>query len=315
MAVIPASPTGSNTWLLTGPTAVGKSAIALELAERVGGEIISVDSMQVYRGLDVGTAKPSAAERVRVPHHLIDVADLSESFDVARFVALATAAEAGIRGRGRVPVYCGGTGFYLKALWEGVGAAPPADPALRMELESLSLEQLLVELADRDPAAYAVIDRRNRRRVTRALEVVRLTGRPFSEQRPARSGPVAPVAPGRLIAFRREPGDLRRRIDARVERMFADGLVAETRTLLEHGLASNRTAMQALGYRQAVEHLAGERALADTIALVKARTWQFARRQMTWLRHQFEPDWVDLCEGSRPAPVADELVRRVGGKA
>jgi tRNA dimethylallyltransferase len=309
-----ASSTNAHAWFLTGPTAVGKSAIALELAERVGGEIVSVDSMQVYRGLDLGTAKPPAAERARVPHHLIDVAELTESFDVARFVALATVAETGIRARGRVPVYCGGTGFYLKALLEGVSEAPPANPALRMELASLSLEQLLAELAEQDPAAFAVIDRRNPRRVIRALEVIRLTGRPFSEHRPARTRPESTLFRRRLIAFQREPGDLRRRIEARVDRMFADGLVAETRALLERGLASNRTAMQALGYRQVTEHLEGRRGLEETMALVKTRTWQFARRQMTWLRNQFAPGWVDLPEGSRPAAVADELVRRTRGQ-
>ncbi len=306
----PACDSTPPAWYLTGPTAVGKSAIALELAERLGGELISVDSMQVYRGLNLGTAKPSAEDRARVPHQLVDVAELNEPFDAARFVHLARAAELGIRARGRVPVYCGGTGFYLKALLAGVGEAPAGDPTLRAELEGLELAKLLAELEHRDPVTFARIDRRNPRRVVRAIEVIRLTGRPFSEQQ-SDWRPGAGQA-GDVIAFRREPDDLRRRIDARVDEMFAAGLVEEARSLLERGLAENRTAMQAIGYRQVVEHLRGERPLRETIAVVKSRTWQFARRQATWLRHQLQPRWIDLAAGSRPADVAGELVRRLG---
>jgi len=157
---------------------------------------------------------------------------------------------------------------------------------------------------------FARIDRRNPRRVVRAIEVIRLTGRPFSEQQ-SDWRPGAGQA-GDVIAFRREPDDLRRRIDARVDEMFRAGLVEETRNLLEGGLAENRTAMQAIGYRQVVEHLRGERSLRETIAVVKSRTWQFARRQVTWLRHQLQPQWIDLTPGSRPADGAGELVRRLG---
>src|SRR6185503_3972498 len=264
--------------LLAGPTAVGKSEVALLLAGRLGGEIISVDSMQVYRGLDIGTAKPSAAERHRVPHHLIDIIGLRESFDAAHFCELARQAVAEIQGRGRRPILCGGTGLYFKAFLDGLGDSPPASPALRAELERISLPELLHELKQRDPATYECIDRQNPRRVVRALEVIRLTGRPFSDQRAAwREGSPASA----VFALRRNPDDLRARIDARVDRMFQEGLVRETESLLGHGLEQNRTAMQALGYRQVVEHLRGVRPLADTIADVKRRTWQFARRQMT----------------------------------
>ena len=168
---------------LAGPTAVGKSAVALALAESLGGEIISVDSMQVYRGLDLGTAKPSAAERARVPHHLLDVVELSEAFDAAQFVRLATAAVVEIQARGRVPIFCGGTGLYFKAWLEGLGEAPPSDARVRAELEAAPLSELLAELEQRDPLTYARIDRQNPRRVIRAVEVIRLTGKPFSAQR------------------------------------------------------------------------------------------------------------------------------------
>ena len=300
---------------LAGPTAVGKSAIALALAERLGGEIISVDSMQVYRGLDLGTAKPSAEERARVPHHLIDVVELSESFDAAKFLRLAEAAVKDIQSRGRVPIFCGGTGLYFKAWFDGLGAAPPADPRVRAELEATPLADLLAELERRDPATFARIDRQNPRRVIRALEVIRLTGQPFSTQRAAWPSTLDPRPSALLIAFTREPADLRFRIEARVDAMFAAGLVEETRALLLRGLADNPAALQALGYRQVVEHLRGARGLGDTIALVKTKTWQFARRQRTWFRRQLAVEWVPLIPQSEPAAVARELADRITARS
>ena len=170
---------------LAGPTAVGKSAVALALAEKIGGEIISVDSMQVYRGLDLGTAKPAAADRLRVPHHLVDVCDLREAFDVAQFIRHAEKAVAAIRARGKIPVFCGGTGLYFKAYLEGLGAAPPADENLRAQLAATPLGTLLAELREKDEAAFETIDQRTPRRVMRAVEVIRLTGKKFADQRAA----------------------------------------------------------------------------------------------------------------------------------
>jgi tRNA dimethylallyltransferase len=284
--------------LLAGPTAVGKSEVAIRLAERLDGEIVSVDSMQVYRGLDIGTAKPSAAEQARVRHHLIDVVELNEPFDAARFVALAKAAVHDIHSRGRLPIFCGGTGLYFKAFLEGLGDAPPADPELRAELESAPLAELLRELAGSDPVSFERIDRRNPRRVVRALEVIRLTGKPFSAQRAAWSESESRAATPmpRFFALARRSEDLRLRVDARVDRMIAQGLVAETDQLLRQGLAQNRTAMQAIGYRQVVEHLRGERSLAETILLIKQRTRQFAKRQMTWFRRQLPVRWMEIGE-------------------
>src|SRR5271165_6776860 len=168
---------------IAGPTAVGKSEIALLLAEKIGGEIISADSMQVYRGLDIGTAKPSPAERARVPHHLIDICDLTENFDAAKFIRLAQKAVDEIQARNKTPIFCGGTGLYFKAFLSGLGEAPATNPELRAELEAASFEALLHELRERDPAAYEKIDKQNLRRVIRAVEVIRLTGKKFSEQR------------------------------------------------------------------------------------------------------------------------------------
>jgi tRNA dimethylallyltransferase len=292
---------------IAGPTAVGKSEIALALAEQLGGEIISADSMQVYRGLDIGTAKPSPADRTRVPHHLIDICDLGESFDAAKFVRLAQKAVAEIQSRGRVPVFCGGTGLYFNAFLSGLGEAPSANPELRAELEVLPFEALLRELRERDPEAYEKIDKQNPRRVIRAVEVIRLTGKKFSEQRSEWKAQHAVPTTTNFYCFTRPTPDLHARISIRVDEMFRRGLVDETRELLRHGLEQNQTAMQAIGYRQVVEHLRGERQLAETIEQVKIRTRQFAKRQLTWFRRQLDAEWIELKPDESPENVARKI--------
>jgi len=294
---------------LAGPTAAGKSAVALALAERLGGEIISVDSMQVYRGMDIGTAKPGPAELQRARHHLIDVAGLDETFDAARFVRLAGAAAAEIQARGHVPIFCGGTGLYFKAWREGLGDAPPADAALRAALEALPLAELLAELEKSDPATFQRIDRKNPRRIIRAVEVIRLTGRPFSAQRAHWEGAGSGGAAG-CFCLTRPAGELRERIARRVDEMFAKGLVAETESLLARGLEQNPTACQALGYRQVIEHLRGVRGLPETVELVKIRTRQFAKRQLTWFRRQMRLEWFSL-EGQPPETAAVKLAAKL----
>jgi len=305
------APPARQPLFLAGPTAVGKSQIALLLARRLDAEILSVDSMQVYRGLDVGTAKPSPDERRAVPHHLVDVAELTEPFDAAQFVQLARQAVAEIQGRGRFPIFCGGTGLYFKAFLEGLGQAPPTDHNLRAALEATPLPELLRELAERDPVTYHRIDRQNPRRVFRAVEVLRLTGRSFSDQRAAWPPGLDPQLNARFFALTRSPADLRSRIDARVDEMFRRGLVAETENLLKQGLAENRNAMQALGYRQVIEFLRGERPLPETIELVKRRTRQFARRQRTWFRRQLPVTWVHLDPQTTPEAAAQSLLTRL----
>jgi tRNA dimethylallyltransferase len=295
---------------LAGPTAAGKSAVALALAERIGGEIISVDSMQVYRGMDIGTAKPGPEELRRAPHHLIDVAGLEETFDAARFVRLAGIAAVEIQSRGHVPIFCGGTGFYFKAYREGLGESPAADAALRAELESRPLAELLAELEKNDPATFQRIDRQNPRRVIRAVEVIRLTGRPFSGQRAAWENAASGASAG-CFCLTRPAGELRERIARRVEEMFAKGLVAETESLLGRGLEQNPTARQALGYRQVIEHLRGSRDLPGTMELVKIRTRQFAKRQLTWFRRQMRLEWISL-EGQPPEAAAGKLAAKCG---
>jgi tRNA dimethylallyltransferase len=284
----------------------------LLLAEKLGGEIISVDSMQVYRGLDIGTAKPSVSDRARVRHHLIDVVELTEPFDAARFARLAREALSDIHSRGRTAILCGGTGLYFKALLDGLGEAPAADPIVRAELEATPLADLLRELAERDPPTFDRIDRQNARRVIRAVEVIRLTGKPYSAQR-ADWAPstLDPRPPAPAFGLSRPSGILQRRIDARVNDMFRRGLVGETEQLLSRGLAGNKTAMQALGYRQVVEHLRGVRRLPKTIELVKIRTRQFAKRQMTWFRRQLRLKWIDLGEQEDTTHTVAVLVRQM----
>jgi len=280
--------------VIAGPTAAGKSEIALALAEELGGEIVSVDSMQVYRGLDIGTAKPDKQERSDIPHHLIDVVEVHETFNVARYVRLAREAIAQIQARERVPILCGGSGLYFRALLEGLGQAPASDPLLREQLEQTPLSQLLRELAERDRVIFEQIDRNNRRRVMRAVEVIRLTGRTYSAQRADWELKQPEPLMGTFIGLSRISNDLRQRIDARVEAMFQNGLVEETEALLQRGLAQNCTALQALGYKQVAEYLRGERSQSETIELVKIRTRQFAKRQMTWFKRQMQLHWIQL---------------------
>ncbi len=214
--------------------------------------------------------------------------------------ALAGEAAKDIQSRGRTPIFCGGNPvLFQRAYLEGLGESPPSDSKVRAELAGAPLEQLLEELARCDAATFESIDRRNPRRVIRALEVIRLTGRPFSEQR-ARWGTVAQEPGLRLIGITRPAGELVERIHRRVDEMFRNGLVAETQSLLQRGLERNPTALQALGYRQVVEHLRGQRGLAETIELVRIRTRQFAKRQLTWFRRQMRLEWITIAGEAAP---------------
>ncbi|MCL4177623.1 MAG: tRNA (adenosine(37)-N6)-dimethylallyltransferase MiaA [Verrucomicrobia bacterium] len=308
------SPRPGQIIALVGPSGCGKSGVALELALLVNGEIVTVDSMQVYRGMDIGTAKPGRAEQARIRHHLIDLLELDRAFDAAAFSEAAVPLIDALRAGGKTPILCGGTGFYFAALLGGLAPAPAGDPGLRRELEKAPLNLLLEELQRLDPGAYATIDRRNRRRVVRAVEVVRLTGKPFSQQRPG----VSPAVLGsawrdascwQVFGLLREAEDLKTRIENRVEEMFEQGLVAETRRLLAAGLARNRTAMQAIGYRQVVEYLRGDRSLAETKERIKSKTRQLARKQMTWFRRQMRVTWLDVGADESDRQIAARIER------
>jgi tRNA dimethylallyltransferase len=270
--------------ILTGPTASGKSAIALELAERIGGEIIAMDSMTLYRGLDIGTAKPTAAERARVPHHLIDVLEPHDSANVAWWLDRASEACAGIRSRGMRPLFVGGTPFYLKALLHGLFEAPPSDETLRRQFETEAVEKgnefLHAKLAAVDPKLGAKLHANDVRRVVRALEVFHITGRPLSELQQTWDAPPADI-PCVVLEWPREI--LYERIYRRVEAMIAAGWLDEVRKLMDRPLS--REASQAVGYSELIVHLRdGKPSLDETIALIQQRTRQFAKRQMTWFR-------------------------------
>ncbi len=248
----------------------------MQLAERVGGEIVGADAFQVYAGLPILTAQPSAEDRARVPHHLVGVIPLTHAFDVAQYLALARQQIEEIRGRGRVPVIVGGTGLYLRALLRGLADLPPADEALRAELSALSLVELQAELRQRDPVAARFIDLQNPRRLIRAIEVCRLTGRPFSSFREEWEHTASSEFRGYVLT--RERDDLYRRIDQRVEAMFRDGVEDEVAALGEVGA----TAGQVLGLREIRERLAGRLTRAECIAAIQQATRHYAKRQLTW---------------------------------
>jgi len=298
--------------LLMGPTASGKSALALALAERFAGEIVSVDSAQIYRGLDIGSAKPDAATRARVPHHLIDVIDPTEAYSAARFARDARAAVADIRLRGRVPILVGGTMLYFKALSEGLSDLPEADQALRARLDERAAKQgwpaLHAELERVDPATAARLEPGDAQRIQRALEVWELAGVPLSSlQGHRRSEPL-----GRTLRLAIVPSDRARLHDAiarRFEAMLSAGLVDELRRLRErYRLAPELPSMRCIGYRQAWAYLEGELDLATLRARAIAATRQLAKRQFTWLRsteaRPFDPCGEDVTREAMSAVEA-----------
>ena len=287
----------SVTVVLVGPTAVGKSALAVALAERFGAEgrpaeVINADSMLIYRGMDIGTAKPTAAERRNVPHQLIDILDVHQPATVAEFQQLARTAIAGCRTRGVLPIVVGGSALYVRAIVDDF-AFPGTDPRLRTQLEEeldrLGPQQLHARLAGRDPEAAGRIQPGNGRRVVRALEVLALTGRPFRASLP----PHRYVLPDVIqIGLDIDRATLDRRVAARVEAMWAAGLVAEVRSLEAAGLRYGRTASRALGYRQVLDLLAGTISEAEAKAQTIAATRRFARRQDSWFRKDQRIRWL-----------------------
>jgi tRNA dimethylallyltransferase len=271
--------------VLTGPTGSGKSALALALAERTGAEIVAMDSMTLYRRLDVGTAKPTAAERARVPHHLIDVLDAWESASVAWWLDRAAASVADVLARGRRVLIVGGTPLYLKAILHGLFDGPPADRELRARLEADadSGTDLHARLAAVDPVAAARLHPNDRRRIVRALEVWELTGRPISDwqhewTRAVENGPA-------VYCVDRPRDELYARIDRRVPEMLAAGWLDEARRLLSLPRPVSREVLAAIGYGELFDFLDGNATWDDTIRLIRQRTRQYAKRQLTWFRH------------------------------
>ena len=300
---------------VVGPTASGKSALALALAERLGGEIVSCDSMQLYRGMDVGTAKPSAEEQARVRHHLIDVVDPACNFSSADYVQAAKAAISDITARGKLPILCGGTGLYLDALLRGGFAENAGDPALREELLAFARANGNHALHERlravDPESADAIHENNVKRVVRALEIFEATGIPKTEF-DRRSREVASPYDATVIGLRYPDREiLYGRIDRRVDEMLEAGLVEETRRLMDAGVFErNATAAQAIGYKELFGYLDGRESLAEATDLLKRATRRYAKRQMTWFSAQDYVRWVDMTEGGRMRSV-DSLLGEI----
>ena len=283
-----------------GPTASGKTGLSVALAKRINGEVVSCDSMQIYRGMDVGTAKPDAAEMDGVPHHLLDVAEPGEDFSVGRYVKLADAAIADIRGRGKTPIVCGGTGLYMDSLVKGETFAAPSRPAQREYVEHIAEEKgmayLYEMLKDADPETAEKLHLSDRKRIIRAMEVFLITGMPLSwhnEQSKQRPPKYEPVWIG--LNFR-DRAKLYARIDARVDLMLEQGLEAEVRSLLDRGVDPKTTAMQAIGYKEMAAALRGECSLPHAVSRIKQASRNYAKRQLTWFRRNEQIRWLYVDE-------------------
>jgi len=277
---------------VVGATATGKSGLALDLAERLDGEVVNADAMQLYRGMDIGTAKLSLTERRGVPHHQLDVLEVTEEASVAAYQRAARADLAAVRGRGRVPILVGGSGLYVRAALDRL-EIPPTDPEVRGRLEAqaadLGTDAMYQLLADADPVAARRIQPANVRRIVRAIEVIELTGRPFSASMPTREF----VEPTAVIGLAVDRPILDARIDDRVERMWRAGLRDEVERLLTHGLRDGFTASRAIGYAQAIAVIDGRLTEPEAIAETARATRRYARRQESWFRPDPRVRWVD----------------------
>jgi tRNA dimethylallyltransferase len=301
----------AGCWFLTGPTASGKTGLGIELARLLDAEIIALDSMSLYREMDIGTAKPSAEQRRAVPHHLLDVLNPDEQFSVSAYVQTVQRVVAEIRERGREVLFVGGTPLYLKALLRGIFQGPPADwefrQAIEEELQRTGVQALHERLQLVDPLSAAKLHPHDTRRIIRALEVYRATGRPISHLQ-SQFDEGASAAERRVFVLSWPRAVLHERINGRVEAMFAAGFLDEVRQLLQKYQRLSRTASQAVGYREAIAHVNGRQDLATTIEAVKARTRQFARRQETWFRSLSECRFVPCAEGMSDRDRALQIV-------
>jgi tRNA dimethylallyltransferase len=280
--------------LLAGPTAVGKTELALEIAMRFGAEIVNADSMQIYRRMDIGTAKPTPEQRALVPHHLLDVVDPDEPFDAARFAELARPVIETLRGQGKIPLIVGGTGLYMKVLTKGICTGAPGDQEVRRqllrELEDQGLASLHEELLRVDPDAGRRIHPHDRQRILRALEVHRLTGSPLSLRQSQHRFNERIYRTIKIFLYR-ERNVLYERINRRVQQMVDEGLLEEVRRLLERGFGPELKPMQSLGYKQMAAYLRGACSWDSAVSEMRRVTRQYAKRQLTWFRGDPEFRW------------------------
>ncbi|MCB0047206.1 MAG: tRNA (adenosine(37)-N6)-dimethylallyltransferase MiaA [Caldilineaceae bacterium] len=310
--MITAAPTSHPPLIvLTGPTAVGKTALSLALCRRFNGEVISADSRQIYRMMDIGTAKATAEEQAQVPHHLLDIRNPDETLTAAEYQELAYRTIDKIHQRGGLPFLVGGTALYLRAVTEGLRfPAVPPDPALRAELEAelaaSGVDALFARLTRLDPATAAVIDGRNPRRVLRALEIFLLTGTPKVELEGAHPPPYSSLK----IGLTRPRPVLYARIDRRVKEMAAAGLAEETRALLDAGYSPALPAMSSLGYREMIAYLAGDMTLPEAIERIQSETHRFVRHQSTSFRRMQDLHWIDTEEIDAEEEKTGQIVQR-----
>lgn len=286
--------------IIAGPTAVGKTAVSVQLAKMIGGEIVSADSVQVYRGLDIGSAKVTAEEMEGVPHHLIDVMQPEERYDVARFQQMAAQAVQEIQERGHIPILCGGTGFYIQALLYDISFSEEeaGQSEIRQALEKeAALEGGAARLYERlrqcDPVSCEIIHQNNHKRVIRALEYFMLHGTPISKHN-AKEREKLPCYDASFFVLTDERERLYQRIDQRVEQMFSQGLVKEVQGLKDRGLTLQNTAMQGIGYKETAAYLDGSCTLEEAKELIKKNSRNYAKRQLTWFRREKQVIWVDI---------------------
>ena len=309
-----------NILVICGPTASGKTALAAELALRFGGEVVSADSMQVYRRMDIGTAKPTRSEQRGVPHHMIDVAEPEENYSVARYVADAVPIVDGILARGKLPIIAGGTGLYIDHLVAGRQFAPfQPDSGLRPQLQARAREEglpaLYAQLAQVDPDAAGSIHPNDEKRIIRALEVFLSTGKPLSQHdRESRALPSRYTPLTIALNFAQRP-HLWERIDRRVDQMMAQGLEGEVRALLESGIPPDCTAMQAIGYKELAAAIRSGLPVQSGAEEVKLRSRQYAKRQLTWFRRNRDARWFEwekIPDFSAALSFSTELIREAG---
>ncbi len=311
---------GHELALISGPTASGKSEISLALAKRLGGEIISADSVQVYKGMDIGSAKLTPSMRQAIPHHLIDILEPTEDFNVSVFCEKAHEAVEEIKSRGHFPIVCGGTGFYTRAFLYGASFGEgETDPSLRRKLEDIAKEKgtsYMEELLRKFDPVSADLYHGNKKRLIRAIEYHELTGLLLSDKNEEERGR-DPVYDAVCFVLNMPRDILYRRINYRVDRMMEEGLVEEVRRLIDSGVTRDMTAMQGLGYRQIYDHLMGCFDLDTAVDMIKQQTRHFAKRQLTWYRKEKDAIWIDLSEypedGSAPDKVAEYMQKVING--
>lgn len=294
--------------LLVGPTCVGKTGASIELARRLDTEIISADSMQIYRHMDIGTEKPSPQQLARVRHHMVDIVEPWEAYSAGRYIEDVRPIIEGLHSRGRVPIVTGGTGLYIKAMTRGLFRGPGADWKLREELKGESTGSLYRRLREIDPETAALVSADDRRRVVRALEVCALTGRKMSEVKEELTEPL-PYDFAK-VALSRDREELYRMIEERVDEMMRRGLLDEVRKVL--GMNPSRTAMQAIGYKELKGHLEGEYPIEEAVSLIKRNTRRYAKRQFTWFRSEEGLRWVDVTGVFDPVEIAGMLLPALG---